>query len=51
MPLKMLEQMLQTDIIFLQKREEMRTDNFPEWVDIDEYAEGININKYFISAS
>ena len=38
-----------TDIIFLQKREEMRTDNFPEWVDIDEYAEGININKYFIS--
>lgn len=27
----------------------MRTDNFPEWVDIDEYAEGININKYFIS--
>jgi len=37
-----------TDIIFLQKREEMRTDNFPEWVDIDEYAEGININKYFI---
>lgn len=38
-----------TDIIFLQKREEIRTDNFPEWVDIDEYAEGININKYFIS--
>lgn len=38
-----------TDIIFLQKREEMRTDNFPEWVDIDEYADGININKYFIS--
>ena len=38
-----------TDIIFLQKREGMRTDNFPEWVDIDEYAEGININKYFIS--
>ena len=29
--------------------EEIRTDNFPEWVDIDEYAEGININKYFIS--
>ena len=38
-----------TDIIFLQKREEIRTDNFPEWVDIDEYAEGINTNKYFIS--
>ena len=38
-----------TDIIFLQKREDIRTDNFPEWVDIDEYAEGININKYFIS--
>ena len=37
------------DIIFLQKREDIRTDNFPEWVDIDEYAEGININKYFIS--
>lgn len=38
-----------TDIIFLQKREDIRADNFPEWVDIDEYAEGININKYFIS--
>lgn len=38
-----------TDIIFLQKREDIRTDNFPDWVDIDEYAEGININKYFIS--
>ncbi len=38
-----------TDIVFLQKREDIRTDNFPEWIDIDEYAEGININKYFIS--
>lgn len=39
-----------TDIIFLQKREEMLSDdNLPDWVETGEYAEGITINKYFIS--
>lgn len=37
-----------TDIIFLQKREELRIDGFPEWINTGEYAEEITINKYFI---
>lgn len=36
-----------TDIIFLQKLENQRKDNLPEWVETDEFAEGIYINKYF----
>lgn len=36
-----------TDIIFLQKLEKQRTDNLPEWVETEEFAEGIYINKYF----
>ncbi len=35
------------DIIFLQKLEKQRTDNLPEWVETEEFAEGIYINKYF----
>lgn len=36
-----------TDIIFLQKREQMR-EELPSWVKTEEYDDGININKYFI---
>ena len=36
-----------TDIIFLQKREQIR-EELPSWVKTEEYDEGININKYFI---
>ena len=36
-----------TDIIFLQKREQIR-EEVPSWVKTEEYDEGININKYFI---
>lgn len=36
-----------TDIIFLQKREQMR-EELPSWVKTEEYDAGVNINKYFI---
>lgn len=36
-----------TDIVFLQKREQMR-EELPSWVKTEEYDAGVNINKYFI---
>lgn len=36
-----------TDIIFLQKREQMR-EEMPNWVKTEEYFTGVNINQYFI---
>lgn len=37
------------DIIFLQKRDELRIGEMPDWVDVDKYSEDIKINKYFIA--
>lgn len=36
-----------TDIIFLQKREQMR-EEMPSWVKTEEYFTGVNVNQYFI---
>ena len=38
-----------SDILFFQKRDELRTGEMPDWVETAENSDGIRLNKYFIN--